>query len=166
MALGPKPRQGWDIKEEMPLPSQPLSSHWWAGRDWWQASWGHKGPQRGVRGERGGDPGGGEEVTMTHRGSPPKQPSTKQAHFTTSPSTETCLQNWVPWKASLGFQGKQPWRYGFLSCGLSPLPGTWLQECELKLIAPFYTYGTALGWEKIFLKDWKKKILKSNLAFG
>lgn len=99
---------------------------------------------------------------MTQRGFQKEKPGTKQAHFTTLPSSDVCLQSWVPWKVLLGFQGKEPWRDGFLSWGPVP-PGTWLQEWELGLMAPFYTYGTALGWENIFFKDWKKS-LKNNFG--
>ena len=94
---------------------------------------------------------------MTQRGFQKEKPGTKQAHFTTLPSSDVCLQSWVPWKVLLGFQGKEPWRDGFLSWGTVP-PGTWLQEWELGLMAPFYTYGTALGWENIFFKDWQKSL--------
>lgn len=119
----------------------------------------------GTKGHEGGLGEGGTwdrgEGKMTQKDFWKKKQSTKQAHFTTWPSTDVCLQNWVPWKVPLGFQGKQPWRYGFLSCGLSPR--NLIERMWAQVDSSFLYTWKSFGMGKDFLKDWKKKIPEEQL---
>lgn len=88
---------------------------------------------------------------MTQRASPKRGAKNKAGPFHNFISDGYMFAELDSLESSLWFPRKTAVEIG-LSVLWSVPPGTSLQGCELKLIAPFSTCGAALGWERTFDK--------------
>lgn len=165
MALGPEPRQGWDFKRKCPCPASHCPVTGGQGGTGYRQADGIKGHREELKdGER--ENPGVERRCQWHTAVPPKSSQVQNKLISWLHLQLICVCR-IKFPEKFHLVPKENNHEDIVFCPVvCPHPRNVIAGMWTQADSSFLHIWNSFGMGKDFLKDWKKKSLKSNLAFG